>query len=112
VEAELDRRGGKSYGPPEGMHMTLFLDDVSMPEPNVWGDQPTLELARQLLETCTLCFLSSDKRGEMKTVEDLQVRVGNTALLCQLPPVGTNVYATLATLVCAVRCGYGVAQRW
>ncbi len=34
VEGELDKRGGKNFGPPGGKRMTLFLDDVSMPEIN------------------------------------------------------------------------------
>jgi dynein heavy chain len=53
--------------------MTVFLDDMSMPEPNTWGDQPTLELVRQLLETGGVYFLSQDRRGELKSIEDLQV---------------------------------------
>ena len=32
IEAELDKQGGKSYGPPTGKRMTIFLDDLSMPE--------------------------------------------------------------------------------
>ena len=43
--------------------MTIFLDDLCMPEVNTWGDQPTLELARQLVETGGVCFLDKDKRG-------------------------------------------------
>ncbi|RHY51106.1 hypothetical protein DYB38_003376 [Aphanomyces astaci] len=72
VEAELDKRGGKNFGPPHGKKMTLFLDDLSMPACNAWGDQPTLEVARQLIETSGLCFLDKDKRGDLKVIEDVQ----------------------------------------
>jgi len=49
IESELDKRGGKSFGPPGGKKMTIFMDDLSMPEKNGWGDQPTLELVRQAI---------------------------------------------------------------
>ena len=71
LEAELDKRSGKNFGPPGNKKMTVFLDDMSMPERNVWGDQPTLEFGRQLIETNGFCFLDKDKRGDLKTVEDL-----------------------------------------
>ena len=71
LDAELDKRGGKSFGPPGGKRMTIFLDDLHMPEKNEWGDQPTLELVRQLLETNNICFLDKDKRGDMKSIEDV-----------------------------------------
>ena len=72
IEAELDKRGGKNFGPPNGKKMTIFFDDVSMPEVNKWGDQTTLELVRQLVEHGGFCFLDKDKRGDFKTCEDLQ----------------------------------------
>lgn len=72
IEAELDKRGGKNFGPPGGKKMTVFVDDVSMPEKNNWGDQPTLELLRQHVETSGFCFLDKDKRGDLKVIEDLQ----------------------------------------
>ena len=72
IEGELDKRGGKNFGPPSGKAMTLFLDDVSMPETNNWGDQPTLEIVRQLIETSGFCFLDKDKRGDLKVIEQLQ----------------------------------------
>jgi dynein heavy chain len=72
IESELDKRGGKSFGPPGGKKMTVFMDDLAMPEKNNWGDQPTLELVRQLVETSGFCFLDKDKRGDLKNIEDLQ----------------------------------------
>jgi dynein heavy chain len=71
IEGELDKRGGKNFGPPSGKRMTVFLDDISMPEVNNWGDQPTLELVRQLVESGGFCFLDKDKRGDVKVIEDL-----------------------------------------
>ncbi|DBA03213.1 TPA: hypothetical protein N0F65_003933 [Lagenidium giganteum] len=72
VESELDKRGGKTFGPANGKKLTLFLDDISMPALNNWGDQPTLEVARQLIETSSICFLDKDKRGDIKAIEDIR----------------------------------------
>lgn len=73
VESELEKRGGRSFGPPNGLKMTVFIDDLSMPEVNKWGDQPTNEFVRQLVETSSFYFLEKDKRGDLKVCEDLQV---------------------------------------
>ncbi|GLD99919.1 hypothetical protein PINS_up008647 [Pythium insidiosum] len=72
IESELDKRGGKTFGPANGKKLTFFLDDLAMPAPNAWGDQPTLEVARQLIETSNLCFLDKDKRGDIKVIEDVR----------------------------------------
>ncbi|KAG2951559.1 Dynein gamma chain, flagellar outer arm [Phytophthora cactorum] len=72
VEADLEKRGGKTFGPSNGQQLTLFIDDISMPALNEWGDQPTLEVVRQLVETRTLCFLDKDKRGDIKVIEGLR----------------------------------------
>jgi len=72
IEADLDKRGGKNFGPPNGKKMTIFFDDVSMPEVNTWGDQTTLELVRLVVEQGGFYFLDKDKRGDFKTCEDLQ----------------------------------------
>jgi dynein heavy chain len=72
IEEGLDKRGGKSFGPPNGKSMVVFLDDLNMPHVNAWGDQPTLELVRLLVEYRGVCFLDKDKRGDFKSCEDLQ----------------------------------------
>ena len=71
IESSLDKRGGRNFGPPNGCKMTVFIDDISMPEINEWGDQPTNEIVRQLIEYNQFAFLDKDKRGDMKTCEDL-----------------------------------------
>lgn len=72
IESELDKRGGKNFGPMGGKRMHVFFDDMSMPVVNDWGDQPTLEIVRQLIEDGGFCFLDKDKRGDFKVCEDLK----------------------------------------
>jgi len=72
IEADLEKRGGKNYGPPPGKKMTVFIDDISMPEINKWGDQITNEMVRILVEQSGFPFLDKDRRGDWKTVDDLQ----------------------------------------
>lgn len=72
IEVELEKRGGRNFGPPGGKAMTIFMDDLSMPEVNAWGDQPTLEMVRLIVEFGGFCFLDKDKRGDFKVCEDLQ----------------------------------------
>lgn len=61
------------FGGVQGKKMTFFIDDLSMPEMNKWGDQPTLEMVRLVVEYSGFPFLDKDKRGDFKNCEDLQV---------------------------------------
>jgi len=72
IEADLEKRGGKNFGPPPGKKMTVFVDDISMPEINKWGDQITNEMVRILVEQSGFPFLDKDRRGDWKVVDDLQ----------------------------------------
>jgi dynein heavy chain len=76
IESEVEKKQVKTYVPPGNKKMTVFIDDVSMPLVNLWGDQITLEITRQLIEHKGFYFLSRDERGFFKTIENLQFIAG------------------------------------
>jgi len=76
IESEVEKKQVKTYVPPGNKKMTVFVDDVSMPLVNLWGDQITLEITRQLIEHKGFYFLSRDERGFFKTIENLQFIAG------------------------------------
>ena len=50
IEINVDKRMGNIFGPQLGKKMSLFVDDLNIPEINSWGDQPTNEFFRAVIE--------------------------------------------------------------
>ena len=67
------RTGRQKLRPENGKSLTVFVDDISLPETNEWGDQPTNEIVRQLIEFGCFAFLDKDKRGDMMVCEDISL---------------------------------------
>jgi len=82
-ESLIDRRLGKTYGPAAGKLLTVFIDDINMPHVNEWGDQPTNEFTRQLIEGNT--FFDIDEPGKRKYIVDMSYMAA-----MQLPKGGRN----------------------
>ena len=63
IEESLDKRGGNSFGPPNGKKLTVFIDDISMPGINEWVISLQTKLYASLLSSGILHFLTRI-RGE------------------------------------------------
>jgi len=66
------KRMGNMFGPPNGKRMTIFVDDINAPLRTAWGDQPTSETLRQLIEMKGI--YSIEKPGDFCGILDTQVR--------------------------------------
>jgi len=82
LESKLKDRGKKEFGPLRGSRMAIFVDDVNMPAPDLYGSQPPVELLRQVVESGYYDL----KKFSFKNVADVQF-----VSACAPPGGGRNV---------------------
>jgi dynein heavy chain len=97
VESYVDKRMGTTFGPPAGKIMSMFVDDVNLPEINEWGDQCTNEFFRSMIEMRG--FYSLEKPGEFNNLVDLQY----LAAMIHPGKAGKNLFSISQILW--LRCG-------
>ena len=71
IDDSLEKGVGRNFYPPGKKNLLVFIDDISMPFVNTWGDQVTLEIVRQLIEERGYYFLEKDKIPDFKKIENL-----------------------------------------
>jgi dynein heavy chain len=70
LEAPIDKRSGKIFGPPATKKMVYFVDDLNLPYIEEYGTQSSIELLRQLIDYES-CF-DRDDPGFRKEFKDIQ----------------------------------------
>lgn len=82
LESKLERKKRNHLGAPGNKRLAIFIDDVNMPKPEVFGAQPPIELLRQLLDTGGFY---DRKKLNWKTISDVIL-----CTICSPPGGGRN----------------------
>ena len=71
IEANVDKRSGKTYGPPVGKRLMIFVDDLNMPKVDTYGTQQPIALLHFLVGRGHM-YDRSGKDLDLRTYKDLQ----------------------------------------
>lgn len=78
VDGKLDKRRKGVYGPPVGQKCIIFVDDLNLPEVELYGAQPPIELLRQLI----------DSKGWYDLKEKKWISIVDTCVIAAMGPAG------------------------
>ncbi|KAL8020331.1 putative AAA+ ATPase domain, dynein heavy chain region D6 P-loop domain-containing protein [Plasmopara halstedii] len=69
IQANVDKRSGKVYGPPAGKKLLIFIDDLNMPKVDLYGTQQPIALLHFLLNRGSIYDRGKDL--DLLTLRDL-----------------------------------------
>jgi dynein heavy chain, axonemal len=69
IEANVDKRSGKNYGPPIGKKLVIFVDDMNMPKVDKYGTQQPIALLHFLVSRGNM--YDRGKELDLRTYKDL-----------------------------------------
>jgi len=69
ISSFVEKRMGFNYGPVAGKKGIIFIDELNIPLINEWGDQPTNELTRAIIEERSYYDLA--RPGDLHNLQDL-----------------------------------------
>ena len=70
IQANVDKRSGKIYGPPAGKTLVIFIDDMNMPKVDLYGTQQPIALLHFLVGRG--CMYDRGKDLDLRILKDLQ----------------------------------------
>lgn len=99
IEAHVEKRMGKEYGPPANKQLILFIDDLNMPFVDKYGTQSPIALIIQLLNYFQM--FDRDHLEEQKRLKDVQF------MACMNPKSGsftvdTRLQRHFTTFACSL----------
>ena len=70
IETRVEKRTKDTFAPPGGKKLVVFIDDFNMPEKEVFGAQPPLEILRQWMQ---YGFWYDLKKQSQRFIKDMQL---------------------------------------
>jgi dynein heavy chain len=70
IDGAIDKRSGRTFGPPNGKKMIFYMDDMNLPYIETYGTQNSLSFLRQMLDNKQ--YYDRADLGFRKEVADLQ----------------------------------------
>ena len=83
IDGEMEKRRMGVYGPPMGKKGVVFVDDLSMPQKEIYGAQPPIELLRQWMDYGGWYDLEGSEKT-FKTIQSIRF------VAAMQPPGGRN----------------------
>ena len=85
IESVLEKKTGKTFGPPGSRKMIYFIDDLNMPTVDKYGTQQPIALLRQAFDYEAWYDRIKLQPREMQKCQVLIIDFSELSPLCQIP---------------------------